>query len=75
MENDIKTKLIGVFLVSIIISISILAIFNFWLFPTGIQVLEGVDFVDVTPGFSHNLYWFFTGIIILVFIRSITIQF
>lgn len=69
-----QRKIVAMLFYSTILSSVIVCLFIFWLFPSGVEVLTGIDFVDVTPEFTHNLYWFFIGLFILVFIRSINIQ-
>jgi len=59
---------------SAIIMAIVICIFNFWLFPTGVTVLSGLDFVSITSEFVTALYWFFLGLIILGFVRAIKIQ-
>lgn len=70
-----KSKVIGLIMMGIVIVFLSLMVFHFWLFPTGITVLEGFTWVNVTPEFTNALYWFIVGIIVFVSARSIKITF
>jgi len=69
-----KGKFGALLFYSAIIVAIIICVFTFWLFPTGVIVLSGIDFVNVTPEFVNALYWFFLGLIIFGFIRTTKIQ-
>jgi len=69
-----KGKLGALLFYSVIIVAIIICVFTFWLFPTGVTVLSGFDFINVTSEFVNALYWFFLGLIVLTFVRSTKIQ-
>lgn len=68
-------KMGAIIVMAVILTVISLVIFHFWLFPTGITVLEGFDGVNVTQEFSNALYWFVVGIFVFTLFRSIKVTF
>lgn len=73
--TNITAVITGVILMALMIMSCVIIVFHFWIFPTGLEVLRGFDFVSVSESFAHALYWFVVGIIVLGFVRSIKVQF
>ena len=61
-------------MVVVVFSITI-ELFHFWVFPTLIDVLRGIDFVNVTESFVHSLYWLVQGLFFLFGARSTSATF
>jgi len=68
MEN-VNKILAMIFFASLIFGGMIL-VWHFWVFPTGVDVLRGFDFIKVTDTFTHALYWFVIGLFVLFGVRS-----
>lgn len=73
MENI--SKILAVVLFALVLIGGVILVFHLWVFPTGIEVLKGFDFINVTDSFTHALYWFVIGIIVLFSVRSAKITF
>lgn len=69
------SKILSIVAVALLILGGVILVFHFWVFPTGIEVLKGFDFVNVTDAFSHALYWFVIGLIVLFGVRSAKVTF
>ena len=68
-------RVLAVFLFALVITGVVILVFHFFIFPTGVEVLRGFDNINVTPEFTHALYFFVIGIFIVALIRSIKVQF
>jgi len=72
---DNTSKIGAVIAFALLIIGFVIAVWHFWVFPTGLEVLRGIDFVNVTDEFAHALYWFVIGLIVLFSGKSAKVQF
>ena len=70
---DNTSKIGAVIAFALLIIGFVIAVWHFWVFPTGVEVLKGFDFINVNDSFTHALYWFVIGIIVLFSVKSIKV--